>query len=343
MSREGALDRRQLFTLAGAALTAGLAPAGARAQAKTIRLGVLRLASAGPVFIAYEKGYFTDEGLTVELKFFDAAQPIAVAVTSGDVDLGVPAFTGGLFNLAGKGQMKVIAAQSREEPGYPLIAYLASKKAYDAGLKTLADLRGKSIGITQIGSSFHYSMALLAKKLGFPISEVRLQPLQSLSNVSSALIGGSIEAALLPATVSQPLVDKGEAVRLGFVGDETPWQLGALFAATKFLGGDRDAVARFVRAYQKGCRDYHDVLLKKGPDGKLAHGPEAEALLAAIAKHVNQPVEVVAKSLAFVERDGRLLLDSVADQIEFYQSQGMVDKGFTVKDIVDTSFVPPVG
>src|SRR3954471_9927280 len=343
MSPEGALDRRQVFRLAGAAMAAGLAPLQALAQAKTIRLGVLRLASAGPVFIAYEKGYFTEEGLTVELRFFDAAQPIAVAVTSGDVDLGVTAFTGGLFNLAGKGQMKVIAAQSREEPGYPLIAYLASNKAHDAGLKTLADLRGKSIGITQIGSSFHYSMALLAKKLGFPISEVRLQPLQSLSNVSSALIGGSIEAALLPATVSQPLVDKGEAVRLGFVGDETPWQLGALFAATKFLGGDRDAVARFVRASQKGCRDDHDVLLKKGPDGKLAHGPEAEALLAAIAKHVNQPVEVVAKSLAFVERDGRLLLDSVADQIEFYQSQGMVDKGFTVKDIVDTSFVPPVG
>jgi NitT/TauT family transport system substrate-binding protein len=343
MSREGALDRRQLFRLAGATLAAGLAAADAKAQAQTIRLGVLPLASAGPVFIATEKGYFKHEGLTVELKFFNAAQPIAVAVTSGDVDLGVTAFTGGLFNLAGKGQMKVIAAQSREEPGYPLIAYLASKKAYDAGLKTLADLRGKSIGITQIGSSFHYSMALLAKKLGFPMSEVRLQPLQSLSNVSSALIGGSIQAALLPATVSQPLIDTGEAVRLGFVGDETPWQLGALFAATKFLASDRDAVARFVRAYQKGCRDYHDVLLKKGPDGKPEHGPEADTLLAAIAKHVNQPVEVVAKSLAFVERDGRLLLGSVADQIEFYQSQGMVDKGFTVKDIVDTSFVPPVG
>jgi NitT/TauT family transport system substrate-binding protein len=142
--------------------------------------------------------------------------------------------------------------------------------------------------------------------------------------------------------VSQPLVDRGEAVRLGFVGDETPWQLGALFASTKILQADRETVARFVRAYQKGCRDYHDVLLKKGPDGKPQHGPDAQELLAAISKHVNQPVDVVAKSLAFVERDGRLLLDSVADQIEFYQSSGMVDKGFHVKDIVDTSFVPPL-
>ena len=339
----GTLHRRNLLALMGASALAGLGPSGALGQQKTVRLGVLRLASAGAVFIAFEKGYFRDEGLSVELKFFDAAQPIAVAVTSGDVDLGVTAFTGGLFNLAGKGQMKIVAAQSREEPGYPLIAYLASKKAHEAGFRTLADFRGKTVGITQIGSSFHYSMALLAKKLGFPLSEVRLQPLQSLSNVASALVGGAVQGALLPATVSQPLVDRGEAVRLGFVGDETPWQLGALFAATKFLASDRDAVARFVRAYQKGCRDYHDVLLKKGPDGSLRHGPEAEALLAMISKHVNQPVDVVGKSLAFVEPEGRLLLDSVADQLEFYQSQGMVDKGFAVKDIVDTSFVPPIG
>jgi hypothetical protein len=51
----------------------------------------------------------------------------------------------------------------------------------------------------------------------------------------------------------------------------------------------------------------------------------------------------VAKSLAFVDPDARLLLDSVADQLEFYQSNGMVDKGFGLKDIVDTSFVPPLG
>ncbi|MFL5227339.1 MAG: ABC transporter substrate-binding protein, partial [Microvirga sp.] len=92
MPFEGALHRRRLLALLGASSLAGLAPAHAQAQAKTIRLGVLRLASAGAVFIATEKRYFKDEGLAVELKFFDAAQPIAVAVTSGDIDLGVTAF-----------------------------------------------------------------------------------------------------------------------------------------------------------------------------------------------------------------------------------------------------------
>src|SRR4051794_25181205 len=48
------------------------------------KVGVLRLSSSAPVFIAQDKGYFRDAGLDIELKFFDAAQPIAVATTSGD-------------------------------------------------------------------------------------------------------------------------------------------------------------------------------------------------------------------------------------------------------------------
>ena len=170
MRFEREFRRRELLKLLGASALAGVAHVPAWAQEKAVRVGVLRLASAGAVFIAYEKGYFRDEGLQIELKFFDAAQPIAVAATSGDVDLGVTAFTGGLFNLAGKGQVKIIAAQSREEPDYPLIAYLDAKQAHEDGLKTLPDLRGKTIGITQIGWALHYSMARLSRRLCFPLS-----------------------------------------------------------------------------------------------------------------------------------------------------------------------------
>src|SRR6202011_4733732 len=67
------------------------------------KVGVLRLSSSAPVFIAQDKGYFKDAGLDVELKFFDAAQPIAVAPASGDIYFGVTAMSAGLYNLAGKG------------------------------------------------------------------------------------------------------------------------------------------------------------------------------------------------------------------------------------------------
>src|SRR5438309_10209006 len=110
------LTRRMFGIGASTALTALMSvPALARDRPK-VRVGVLRLASSGNVFIAADRGYFRDAGLVVELKFFDAAQPIAVATASGDVDIGVTAFTGGLFNLAGKGVVSIIAGQSRDVP-----------------------------------------------------------------------------------------------------------------------------------------------------------------------------------------------------------------------------------
>ncbi|HUN49335.1 MAG TPA: ABC transporter substrate-binding protein, partial [Stellaceae bacterium] len=213
----------------GAAVAVGLAllPGGADAAEK-LRIGVLRLASSGPVFVAADKGYFAVEGLDVELKFFDAAQPVAVATVSGDVDIGVTGLTAGFFNLAGKGALRIVAAQSREEPGYHLDAWVASKQAYEAGLQTLADLPGHSIGITQVGSTFHYNVGLIADKLHFPLTSLKLVPLQSMGNMASALRGGQVEAASVPATVAAPLLAAGAVQLLGWVGDETPWQLGAI-------------------------------------------------------------------------------------------------------------------
>src|SRR6266851_5138653 len=171
------------------------------------RIGVLRLSSSAPVFIAQDKGYFREAGLEIELKFFDAAQPIAVATTSGDIDFGITAFTAGLYNLAGKGTLKVIGGMSREKAGFPLIGYFASNSAYAAGLKTPRDLAGKRIAVTQTGSSFHYSLGLLADKYGFKLGDIKVLPLQSLSNAAAALKGETVDAALLPASTARTLID----------------------------------------------------------------------------------------------------------------------------------------
>ena len=78
----------------------------AQADEAKVKVGVLKLSSSAPVFIAQDKGYFRDAGLDIELKFFDAAQPISVATTSGDIDFGITSFTAALYNLAGKGTLK---------------------------------------------------------------------------------------------------------------------------------------------------------------------------------------------------------------------------------------------
>jgi NitT/TauT family transport system substrate-binding protein len=323
-------------TAAVVAAAASLGARSARAQEK-LRVGVLRLASSGPVFIAFERGYFRDQGLEVEMKFFDAAQPIAVATASGDVEFGVTAFTGGLFNLAGKGALRIVAGQSREAPGYPLVAYLSGKSAFQAGLKSPKNLVGHSIGITQVGSSFHYCLGLLARKYGLDFSKMKLVPLQSLTNLASALKGGRIEAALLPATSAQPLLDAGDAELLGWVGDETPWQLGAVFAGTG-TNAKHELVARFLAGYRGGTRDFHDHLLAARRDGKVVLDDRTRPFLEIVSKYTNLPAEKLTATLPYVEPDAVLELASVADQLAWMQQEKFVDAGFGVSDIVDASY-----
>jgi NitT/TauT family transport system substrate-binding protein len=303
-------------------------------------IGVLRLSSSAPVFIAQEKGYFRDAGLNIELKFFDAAQPIAVATTSGDVDFGITAFTAGLYNLAGKGTLKVIGGMSREKPGYPLIGYFASNNAYAAGLKTPKDLAGKRIAVTQVGSSFHYSLGLLADKYGFKLSQVKIVPLQSLSNAAAALRGETVDAALLPVSTARKLMDDGGARLLGWVGDETPWQLGAVFASPRTLT-NKPLVTKLLAALERADREYHDVILSAMKNGAAPIDEQTKPLLEIIAKYTNLPIEQVVGNCAYIDPDGKLDVGNVDNQIKWLQAQGFVDKGFDAEAIIAKDFVKP--
>ena len=303
-------------------------------------IGVLRLSSSAPVFIAQEKGYFRDAGLNIELKFFDAAQPIAVATTSGDVDFGITAFTAGLYNLAGKGTLKVIGGMSREKPGYPLIGYFASNNAYAAGLKTPKDLAGKRIAVTQVGSSFHYSLGLLADKYGFKLSQVKIVPLQSLSNAAAALKGETVDAALLPVSTARKLMDDGGARLLGWVGDETPWQLGAVFASPRTLT-NKPLVTKLLAALERADREYHDVILSAIKNGAAPIDEQTKPLLEIIAKYTNLPIEQVVGNCAYIDPDGKLDVGNVGNQIKWLQAQGFVDKGFDAETIIAKDFVKP--
>jgi NitT/TauT family transport system substrate-binding protein len=304
------------------------------------KIGVLRLSSSAPVFIAQDKGYFRDAGLEIELKFFDAAQPIAVATTSGDVDVGITAFTAGLYNLAGKGTLKVIGGMSRERAGYPLIGYFAGNNAYASGLKTPKDLAGKRVAVTQVGSSFHYSLGLLADKYGFKLGDVKVIPLQSLSNAAAALKGETVDAALLPVSTARKLMDDGGAKLLGWVGDETPWQLGAVFASPKTLS-NRPLVTKLLAVLEHADREYHDVILVAIKDGSAPINEKTKPLLDIIAKYTNLPVEQVVGNCAYIDPDGRLDVTNVDNQIKWLQERGFVDKGFGADAIIAKDFVKP--
>ncbi len=321
---------RPTWIAAAAAALLALAPP---AHAEKTSLSVLKLASSGPVFLAQDLGHFAAEGLEVEFKFFTAAQPVAVAVVSGDAEFGVTGLTAGFYNLAGKGALKIIAGQSREEPGYKLSAYMVSNQAYEAGVRSPADFAGRSFAMTQVGSTFHYMIGLLAEKKGFDLPKSRLLALQSIPNMVSALKGGQADTAILPSTVAVPMFDRGDAKLVGWAGDETPWQLGALFTSPKTLEGKRATVERFVRAYKKGVAAYDIAFQKKGD------AAATEKALDILVKYTEQSKGSIAAGLPYIEPEARFSAKDIAKQVAYWQAQGQADKTVDAKEIVVTSFV----
>jgi NitT/TauT family transport system substrate-binding protein len=326
------------------ALAVVLAASSALAQEK-LAVGVLRFVSSGALFVAVERGHFKQEGLDVDLKFFDAAQPIAVAVVTGDVDFGLTAFTAGLFNLAGKGGLKVIAAQAKEERGYQGNAILASNAAWNNGLRKVEDLKGRSLGITQVGSSFHYQVGQIARLKGFNLKSVDLKPLQSLANMMAALKGNQVDAIIIAPHLAKQLLAAGEAKLLGWYSDFDEYQFGALFTSPKLIAAKRATAERFVRAYQKGAGEFAAALLKRDDSGNRKFDAASHEVAGLIAKHVypGQPAEravsLVEASTFFVDSQARLNVGDIHDQIAWYKSQGMVDAAVDAKALMDLSFI----
>lgn len=321
------------------ALAAWLLALGTAQAAEKVKIAALTLVSSAPLFIAQERGYYAAEGLDAELVFFRAAQPVAVAVASGDADFGVTAFTAGFFNLAGQGALKVIGAQSREEPGFDFSAYLASNAAFAAGLTAPEKLPGRSLAVTQHGSSFHIMAGLLARRLGVATGTIRLVPLETLPNMQAALKSGQVDAAILPGHIATKLDAAGEAKLIGWVHERTPYALGGLFTSTANVERRRGVVEAFVRAYQKGASEYHAVMNRRDAQGRRIFEADAEPVIAIIARYTQAKPEAIRAGAPYIDPLGRLDVGNVFEQVALLKEEKLVDPSVDPARFIDTSFI----
>lgn len=307
--------------------------------AETVKIGAVKVAANGPNFIALDKGYFAAEGITAEITFFESAEPIAVAVVSSAVDFGATGPGGAFYNLAGQGAVRIVSGLAREAPGFPVFVFAVSNQAFKAGFTSFKEMGGRSLSITQLGSPSHYAAALLEEKYHVDPKSVRILPLQSLSNQISAVTGGQADSGIILATVATPAINRGDITRLGYVGDETPFQTGILFTSAKAANERHDMVERFLRAFRKGARDYHDAFI--GADGKRSDGASAAEILAILAKYVGQSPEQVRAGISYIDADATLDVKDIERQLTWFKSQGMVKSDVSGDHVYDKRYVIP--
>jgi NitT/TauT family transport system substrate-binding protein len=312
--------------------------------ADPVRLGLLHTLSPAPLYMAQESGYFRDEGIDLTFRFFDAAQPIAAAAVSGDIDIGITALTGGFFNLAEKGTLKVIGGGLHEQKGYEGSAILASNQAFDAGLTSIDKLGGHSFAITQYGSSFHYMVGRIAEAKDFDIKSITLRPVQQVSNMIAAVGSGQVDASIAIASQAKALVAAKQAHILGWAGDVVPYQLTAVFTTTGMVTDKPDLLKRFAKAYQRGVADYRAAFLRLDAQGKPIADAKTEAAIPLIAKYVfiGDPAarDKILAGVGYYDEGAALDVADVIAQVNWFKAQGLVKGDSDPRGMIDTRFLP---
>ena len=335
------IRRRETLGLLGAGALA--APFAKPALANTkVNVGALRFTSHAASFVAFERGYFAGAGLDVEFVFFQAAQPMAVAIASGDADFGVTAITGGLINLAEKGAAKVIGGALQEEPGIHGQMILASNAAHEAGLTSPKALNGRKFGISQAGSSFHYMGSKIAQAEG--INDLEFTPLQKVPAIIGALKSGQIDAWTIVPHIGKALAGAGAVQHIGMVADYLPdYQVTTVFTSADNAANERAKSEAFLAAFSKGADDFNAALVDK-----TAGEDAAEEMVKLIHKYVytDRPYEKAAPSIRNgamrINKGAAMNIGSIEDQLGWFKSEGLIKDSITTDMLVDSSYVEQV-
>ncbi|WP_428910819.1 ABC transporter substrate-binding protein [Niallia sp. Krafla_26] len=301
----------------------------------SVNIGMLKLTSSAPLFIALEKGFFEEENIDAEATWFEAAQPIAVATAGGSVDVGATGITASIYNMvAGGQQLWIVADKGREEEGYSSTALLV---ANDSDVTKVEELKGKRIGITQTGSTFHYMAGRIFENHGLTLDDIELVPLNSIPGLMDSLKGKQIDAVLLNEPNISIAVEEGYGKVITQVGEEIDYQTSAVFYSPKFAE-NKDLAVRFMKAYEKAVNYYHEAVLTK-ENGELVKGENFDEVINIIAKYTDQEPALIEKGLPYIDPEGRLLEEDIQTQIDWYAEKKLIDKKIDSSEIVNTEFL----
>jgi NitT/TauT family transport system substrate-binding protein len=167
---------KRLFgaALAGILGLSALVMAGVSAHAQGLEKTQVQIGVGGkplfyylPLTIAERKGFFKDEGLDVTINDFGGGAQALQALIGGSVDAVTGAYEH-TIRMQQKGQSVVATLELGRFPG---IVVAVAKSEADK-IKTVADLKGKKIGVTAPGSSTQLTVAYLLAKAGLSTDDV---------------------------------------------------------------------------------------------------------------------------------------------------------------------------
>lgn len=280
--------------------------ASAHAEDAKIRIGYPS-GMNGQVPVVLEKaGIAPKHQLAAEFTGFQYGPPMMEGLVSGQLDAVVTSFLPPLtLSAKAPGTIKFVATLGQSSH-----SLLVPK---DSPAKTLADLKGKKIGVS-VGSESHLDLVVALKDAKLdPKADVELVNLQP-NELPSALEKGLVDAAL----IRQPQVVRLEQ-SLGAKKVQTwPFRFTSI-VRTDYLNSNPDAVKRYVEALKDAV-----LFIATNPDQSATWFAESQRLNPEVVKKLAQENPLYA---AKKREDIKIEIDGAFKKLLAERSQAAIDNG----------------
>lgn len=206
-----------------------------------------------PLFVAVHKGFFKDEGIEIELPRLIPAMA-QNALLAGEVQYHGLADSG--LRLAARGLPIKAIFYGADRPMY----YLVAQKE----IRTVGELKGKRIGVSQFGGTSDLAARLALKHYGVePERDALLIQIGAEGTRMAALRAGSVSAIIVPVPAVAVLKREGYN-EVSFVGDVVEFASNGYSTTDQRIREHPQEVKKVVRALYRGLR-----YAKDNPEGTI--------------------------------------------------------------------------
>jgi NitT/TauT family transport system substrate-binding protein len=213
------------------------------AAAQKLRIGYVHVFDDAPVVIARDKGFFSAEGLNAQVTSFTSGPTLIKGLVADQLEVGVLGFTNAITWSAQGVDLKIIG---KVQEGYR--ALIARK---DRGIKTLNDLKGKSVASQSAGSTADIVLkGVVLKRAGLTDKDLQIM-YTAPSTALASLRAGRVDAAFL----FEPYDSVARAVlpvtELYEVGKSWPFPCMVIIVSGKFIKEQPDSAGKTLAALKR--------------------------------------------------------------------------------------------
>ncbi|HKW77693.1 MAG TPA: ABC transporter substrate-binding protein, partial [Candidatus Limnocylindria bacterium] len=297
----------------------------------TLKFGQVGTISDSAIFIADAKGYFKEQGITLELQTFQSAANMVAPLGTGELDAGGGAPSAGLFNAINSGVlMRIVADKGSLTPGHGYEAVIVRAALADK-VRSAKDMKDLKISIAARDIVPEYSLDAFLRTGGLTIKDVQVVPL-AFPDMVAAIANGSIDVAVPTEPTATRILDAKTGVLITRTDTVVPGEQTAVILFSEKLAKQKDVAVRFMKAYLNGARFYADAFDKKDP----AKRKEAIDILAKATKIDAALFERMV--LPGIDPNGAVNAKSLDAAQQYFVTKGSQQKALDMSKVVDTSF-----